>query len=45
MPSYTKFPYGSSEMEISGGLIGKPLEILLGPITGLADTCVLRNRD
>ena len=35
MPSYTKFPYGSSEMEVSGGLIGKPLEVLLGPITGL----------
>ena len=35
MPSYTKFPYGSSEMEISGGLIGKPLEVLRGPITGL----------
>src|SRR5258708_38674843 len=35
MPSYTKFPYGRSEMEISGGLIGRPLEVLRGPITGL----------
>jgi UbiD family decarboxylase len=35
MPSYTKFPYGRSEMEVSGGLIGRPLEILKGPLTGL----------
>ena len=35
MPSYTKFPYGASEIEISGGLIGRPLEVLKGPITGL----------
>ena len=35
MPSYTKFPYGRSEMEISGGLIGRPLEVVRGPITGL----------
>src|SRR4030095_1350614 len=35
MPSYTKFPFGRSELEISGGLIGKPLEVLRGPITGL----------
>ena len=35
MPSYTKFPYGRSEMEISGGLIGRPLEVLRGPVTGL----------
>jgi len=35
MPSYTKFPYGRSEMEIAGGLMGRPLEVLRGPITGL----------
>src|SRR5438093_7711651 len=35
MPSYTKFPFGHSEMEVSGGLIGKALEVLRGPITGL----------
>src|SRR5215510_6856808 len=35
MPSYTKFPYGSAELEVSGGLIGKPLEVLRGPLTGL----------
>lgn len=35
MPSYTKFPYGHSELEVSGGLIGGPLEVLKGPITGL----------
>src|SRR5438093_3078193 len=35
MPSYTKFPFGRSEIEISGGLIGRPLEVLRGPITGL----------
>ena len=35
MPSYTKFPYGRSEMEVSGGLMGRPLEVLRGPITGL----------
>src|SRR5262249_60085662 len=35
MPSYAKFPYGSSELEVSGGLIGKSLEVLRGPLTGL----------
>src|SRR5574341_404301 len=35
MPSYTKHPFGQSEMEVSGGLIGKPLEVLRGPVTGL----------
>ena len=35
MPSYTKFPYGRSEMEISGGLIGRALEVVRGPATGL----------
>ena len=35
MPSYTKFPYGRSEMEISGGLIGRALEVVRGPVTGL----------
>ena len=44
MPSYTKFPYGRSEMEISGGLIGRPLEVLRGPITGSADSRVVRDR-
>ena len=44
MPSYTKFPYGRSEMEISGGLIGRPLEVLRGPITGSADSRLLGDR-
>jgi UbiD family decarboxylase len=35
MPSYTKHPYGCSEIEISGGLMGRPLEVLKGPMTGL----------
>ena len=35
MPSYTKFPYGRSEMEISGGLIGRALEVVRGSVTGL----------
>ena len=35
MPSYTKVPYGRSEMEISGGLIGRALEVVRGPVTGL----------
>jgi 4-hydroxy-3-polyprenylbenzoate decarboxylase len=35
MPSYTKFPYGRSELEIAGGLIGEPLTVLRGPVTGL----------
>ena len=35
MPSYTKFPYGHSEMEVSGGLMGRPLDVVRGPITGL----------
>ena len=41
MPSYTKFPYGHSELEVSGGLIGKPLEVLRAPITGAADSGLL----
>ena len=35
MPSYTKYPFGRSEMEMSGGLIGRPLEVIPGPVTGL----------
>src|SRR5207247_10003321 len=35
MPSDTKLPFGLSELDLSGGLIGKPLEVLRGPITGL----------
>jgi UbiD family decarboxylase len=33
--SYTKFPFGASELDRVGGLLGRPLEVIKGPITGL----------
>ncbi len=35
MVSYTKFPWGHSELEYVGGIRGRPLEIVRGPVTGL----------
>ncbi|WP_201319344.1 UbiD family decarboxylase [Paenibacillus sp. EPM92] len=35
MASHTKRPFGSSEFDFIGGLRGKPLEVIKGPITGL----------
>lgn len=35
MAGYTKIPFGRSELEYIGGLRGRPLEVITGPITGL----------
>ena len=35
MASNTKIPWGTSEMDYVGGLRGRPLEIIKGPVTGL----------
>ncbi|MEK7341010.1 MAG: UbiD family decarboxylase [Candidatus Binatota bacterium] len=35
MASNTKIPWGSSELDYVGGLRGRPLEIIRGPVTGL----------
>ncbi len=35
MASNTKIPWGSSELDYVGGLRGRPLEIIKGPVTGL----------
>lgn len=35
MASHTKIPWGKSELDFAGGLRGKPVEVLHGPITGL----------
>ena len=35
MLSYMKFPYGVSELEKAGGLLGHPLDVVEGPVTGL----------
>ena len=35
MASITKFPWEKSELDYVGGLRGKPLEIIKGPVTGL----------
>jgi len=35
MASHTKQPWGKSELEFVGGLRGRPLEVIKGPITGL----------
>jgi 4-hydroxy-3-polyprenylbenzoate decarboxylase len=35
MGGYTKIPYGRTELEYIGGLRGRPLEVIKGPITGL----------
>jgi 4-hydroxy-3-polyprenylbenzoate decarboxylase len=33
--AHTKLPWGRSELEQVGGLMGRPLEVLKGPLTGL----------
>jgi 4-hydroxy-3-polyprenylbenzoate decarboxylase len=35
LASMTKFPWQKSELDVIGGLRGKPLEIIKGPVTGL----------
>jgi 4-hydroxy-3-polyprenylbenzoate decarboxylase len=30
-----RLPYGSSEMDLAGGLLERPLEVIRGPVTGL----------
>ena len=35
MASQTKIPWGRSELDYVGGLRGRPLEIIKGPVTGL----------
>ncbi|HLY64805.1 MAG TPA: UbiD family decarboxylase [Chloroflexota bacterium] len=33
--SHTKIPWGRSELELAGGLRGRPIEVVEGPLTGL----------
>ena len=33
--SYTKFPFGVSELDRAGGMLGRPVEVIKGPLTGL----------
>jgi UbiD family decarboxylase len=33
--SYTKFPFGVSELDRVGGMLGRALEVIKGPLTGL----------
>jgi UbiD family decarboxylase len=33
--SYTKFPFGISELDRAGGMLGRPVEVIRGPLTGL----------
>jgi len=33
--SYTKFPFGVSELDRAGGMLGRPLDVIKGPLTGL----------
>ena len=33
--SYTKFPFGISELDRAGGMLGHPVEVIKGPLTGL----------
>src|SRR6202790_467259 len=33
--SYTKFPFGISELDRAGGMLGAAVEVIKGPITGL----------
>ncbi len=35
MASHTKRPFGSSELDFVGGLKGRPMEVIRGPVTGL----------
>jgi UbiD family decarboxylase len=33
--SYTKFPFGISELDRAGGMLGRPVDVIRGPLTGL----------
>lgn len=33
--AHTKIPWGKSELDLAGGLMGRPLEYIRGPVTGL----------
>ena len=33
--SYTKFPFGVSELDRAGGIMGRAVEVIKGPLTGL----------
>ncbi len=33
--SHTKFPFGISELDRAGGMLGHPVEVIKGPLTGL----------
>jgi UbiD family decarboxylase len=33
--SYTKFPFGISELDRAGGMLGRPVEVIRGPLTCL----------
>ncbi|MDP2644802.1 MAG: UbiD family decarboxylase, partial [Desulfobacterales bacterium] len=35
MAAHSKIPWGQSELDMTGGLIGRPFEIVRGPVTGL----------
>ncbi len=35
MAAHTRHPFGSSELDFVGGLRGRPLEVIRGPLTGL----------
>src|SRR5581483_8010992 len=35
LPSHTKLPWGVSELDVAGGMRGRPLEVVRGPLTGL----------
>lgn len=36
MASHTKIPWGHDELELAGGLRGRPVDVIRGPITGLS---------
>ncbi len=35
MPAFTTYPWGVEELAMAGGLLGRPLEVIRGPYTGL----------
>lgn len=35
MASHTKIPWGKNETDVAGGMRGRPVEVIRGPITGL----------
>lgn len=39
IPSMLAFPWGTSELEIAGGLLGRPLEVIRGEFSGLPIPC------